>query len=277
MTPSAALAILWCFASAASGRGFEVIGAGLRHAGSYEFHEALKILGFKPYNAREDLSNTHEVWKRIERTSRPQGGNNPTELFKFSDGLVNEGYNAIVGSPAAFHVQRLIQKYPNAKVVLTRHADHVKWYRALQTSTQKAVHRDVVDSEYNMLTTLAGRIVPPADEDKDNFVAAYEKHMDIVRAAVPPGQLFEIKPGQELTWGPLCKFLGVPVPSAPIPELVPGNTNPTSNVVVWGAAFGALLLVLLVAAVVLSPSQGPDVEGKRCAGNRHGRKAKKIT
>ena len=45
----------------------------------------------------------------------------------------------------------------------------------------------------------------------------FNKHVEDVKAHVPSDKLliFEATEG----WGPLCKFLGVPVPSEPFPHL----------------------------------------------------------
>ncbi len=45
---------------------------------------------------------------------------------------------------------------------------------------------------------------------------AFVAHSDFVKATIPPEQLlvYEVKDG----WGPLCEFLGLPVPDAPFPR-----------------------------------------------------------
>jgi hypothetical protein len=47
------------------------------------------------------------------------------------------------------------------------------------------------------------------------MVAAYEKHNDAVRAAIPEERLLEWTPSDG--WEPICERLGVPVPSEPFP------------------------------------------------------------
>ena len=54
-------------------------------------------------------------------------------------------------------------------------------------------------------------------EDKVEAEKIFNQHIANVRAHVPADQLliFDVSEG----WGPLCKFLGVPEPTEPIPHL----------------------------------------------------------
>src|SRR5439155_14243415 len=51
--------------------------------------------------------------------------------------------------------------------------------------------------------------------DEDAAKAAYERHNDAVRGAVPAGRLLEWQPADG--WEPICAALGVPVPAEPFP------------------------------------------------------------
>ncbi|MEO8588729.1 MAG: sulfotransferase family protein, partial [Flavobacteriales bacterium] len=48
-------------------------------------------------------------------------------------------------------------------------------------------------------------------------VKRYEDHIAEVKAAIPAGQLLIFTADQG--WGPLCAFLGLPVPSTPFPNV----------------------------------------------------------
>ena len=55
-------------------------------------------------------------------------------------------------------------------------------------------------------------------EDPQAAKAIFRQHVNDVKATVPPGRLlvFHVREG----WGPLCEFLGVPVPDdKPFPHL----------------------------------------------------------
>jgi hypothetical protein len=67
------------------------------------------------------------------------------------------------------------------------------------------------------------RMLKGTMKDRDKAIAQYKRHIEDVKAAVPPEKLliFTVDQG----WGPLCKFLGVPAPSTPFP-----NVNDRSEV-----------------------------------------------
>lgn len=56
----------------------------------------------------------------------------------------------------------------------------------------------------------------PDSLDRDGLIEAFAAHNEAVMAAIPADQLlvYEVKDG----WGPLCEFLGKPVPSTPFPR-----------------------------------------------------------
>jgi len=58
--------------------------------------------------------------------------------------------------------------------------------------------------------------LPPTEEARERCIGGYHRHNEQVRALVPAGSLlvFNVKDG----WGPLCEFLGRPVPSRPFPR-----------------------------------------------------------
>ncbi|MGH9585745.1 MAG: sulfotransferase family protein, partial [Acidobacteriaceae bacterium] len=64
---------------------------------------------------------------------------------------------------------------------------------------------------------LWGRTLKGVMGDKAKAVARYNAYIDEVKAAVPPEQLlvFSVADG----WGSLCRFLGVPEPQEPFPQL----------------------------------------------------------
>jgi hypothetical protein len=54
-------------------------------------------------------------------------------------------------------------------------------------------------------------------EDKAHTIGVFNRHVQEVREAIAPERLlvFDVREG----WEPLCRFLGVPVPSEPFPRL----------------------------------------------------------
>jgi hypothetical protein len=54
-------------------------------------------------------------------------------------------------------------------------------------------------------------------EDKAHAIEVFQKHNQAVRDTIDPTRLlvFDVREG----WGPLCRFLEVPVPDEPFPRL----------------------------------------------------------
>ncbi|MFZ0469753.1 MAG: sulfotransferase [Thiogranum sp.] len=53
--------------------------------------------------------------------------------------------------------------------------------------------------------------------DRDKAIAHYNRHIEDVKAMVPPDQLLVFSVDQG--WGPLCDFLGVPAPETEFPNV----------------------------------------------------------
>ena len=78
------------------------------------------------------------------------------------------------------------------------------------------------------------------DLSRDNMLRCYQAHVEEVKRECPPDKLFifDVKDG----WGPLCAFLGKPVPDVPYP-----NVNDSKSFQMWirkantmGYIFGVL-------------------------------------
>jgi hypothetical protein len=128
------------------------------------------------------------------------------------------GCQAVCDWPAVAFAKELIEAYPEAKVVLTcRDVD--SWH----ASTMKTVWWRVMDPELKMLSYVswaASMYQPMLEKFFDTFFegdfpnrgkAIYLRHYDEVRSMVPKERLldnYSVKHG----WGPLCHFLGEPLP-----------------------------------------------------------------
>lgn len=73
-------------------------------------------------------------------------------------------------------------------------------------------------------------------DDKARAVARYEAYIEEVKAAVPPDRLLVFKVTEG--WGPLCRFLGVPEPAEPFPNL---NDRAAIKQVIRGIIKGAYI------------------------------------
>jgi hypothetical protein len=196
----------------------KVIGAGLGRTGTLSLKLALEELGFsKCYHMTEVLAHREDVrvWDAAARGE-------PVDW----DALFR-GYQATVDWPGCSFYQELLRHYPEAKVVLTVR-DPEKWYESARQTIYSV--RQVFPSWVRLLNPRMRFFLRMVDrliwagtfqerfEDKPFAIAVFNQHNEHVRHVVPPERLlvYEVKEG----WGPLCAFLGVPVPDGkPFPHV----------------------------------------------------------
>ncbi len=203
-----------------------VIGAGFGRTGTTSLKSALETLGFAPcYHMTEVFANPRdaEVWRAAWRGE-------PVDW----DAMLGP-YEAAVDWPACTFYAELMERYPEAKVLLSVR-DPERWYESTRTTIYE-LSRVLAGSRtarvafglVSLLTfggfartgagdeiiwngTFDGRF-----EDKTHAIEVFERHNEGVRRRVPPERLlgYEVREG----WGPLCEFLGVPEPDGPFPRL----------------------------------------------------------
>jgi hypothetical protein len=233
----------------------QVIGAGLGRTGTLSLKAALEELGFaKCYHmvevfARKDDARTWDAAMRGE----------PVDWDKFFD-----GYRASVDVPASLYYRELMEKFPEAKVILTVR-DPERWYESARQTIYFAqnafpnwarVFNPRMRDFRVMINRLWAKMFQGRFEDRAFAIDVFNRHNEQVRRDVPTDRLlvYEISQG----WGPLCAFLGVPVPEGkPFPHL-----NDTAEFrariergvrivrTVGYAALGAAALLLVLIAVV---------------------------
>jgi len=181
-----------------------VIGAGLGRTGTLSLKLALEQLGLGPCYHMVEV-RTDPI--RLEHWNRIAAG----EPIDWDE--VFAGFQSTVDWPACNYWRELMARYPDAKVILSLR-DPEAWFR----STQATIFSDAVQSEaapsiVKLLTDVMGTDL----HDRKRCIAAFERHNAAVCAGVPDGRLLVFDPTQG--WGPLCAFLGVPVPDAPFPSV----------------------------------------------------------
>ncbi|KAI1098940.1 P-loop containing nucleoside triphosphate hydrolase protein [Jackrogersella minutella] len=124
---------------------------------------------------------------------------------------------AVCDWPACAFAKELIEAYPEAKVVLTGR-DVDSWH----ASTMRTVYWRATDPELRLLSRVswaAGMYYPMLRKFFDTFFEGdfpnrgknvYLRHYENVRSMVPKHKLLEYRVTDG--WGPLCDFLGEPVP-----------------------------------------------------------------
>lgn len=203
----------------------KVIGAGFGRTGTMSVYTALNQLGFPCYHMFEVLENednkSHlDFWRQV-------ANGNAGEQHDWEQ--VFAKYTATVDNPACCVWKELLAAYPDAKVVLTLHPRGAEaWYE----STIETIYFTENRWQFKVLewTTPFGRKFGRMSrkliwqrshkgtmEDRDKAIAHYHEHIENVKARVPEDRLliFTVDQG----WEPLCRFLDVPVPEEPFPNV----------------------------------------------------------
>uniref|UniRef100_A0A7S4WF48 Sulfotransferase domain-containing protein n=1 Tax=Alexandrium monilatum TaxID=311494 RepID=A0A7S4WF48_9DINO len=216
---------------AATAAQLQVIGAGLPRTGTESLAEALTLLGYG-WNTH-DACNWPEKCHFAARIWMDQG--NFTPLL---EAVVDAKMGFVVDAPFCIAFRELAEHFPEAKVVLTVRDDSSTWYRSFAQKQQLLYETLVGDESPGGFTTfdflkmgdtiLYYMHLPQVKFDCDIYTddpppemvarckRGYESHNTKVRQAIPEGRLlvYNVKEG----WEPLCKFLGLPVPSVPFPH-----------------------------------------------------------
>jgi hypothetical protein len=189
----------------------DVIGVGFGRTGTFSLKAALERLGVGPCAHMVPLIGDEERSHLF--TQAAQG--DPAALDKALD-----GYNSTVDWPGVYFWRELIEKYPDAKVLLTVR-DPDKWYESAERTIWKATNqptppamknfREMCDAT-NWEGMFHGRF-----GDRAYAIEVFNEHNEAVRRTVPADRLLEFEISQG--WEPLCDFLGRPVPEEPFPRL----------------------------------------------------------
>jgi len=169
---------------------------------------ALEELGFGPCYHMIELFQHPEHVERWEAAVRGDPVN-WEELF--------HGYRATVDWPGAAFYRKLMERYPEAGVILTVR-DPESWYESARNTIFNL--QEVASSRApQMARDLASQKGFDGDvEDRQHMIEAFNRWNEEVRELVPAQRLlvYEVKEG----WEPLCDFLGVEAPKGkPFPHL----------------------------------------------------------
>ncbi|KAI8370637.1 P-loop containing nucleoside triphosphate hydrolase protein [Radiomyces spectabilis] len=197
----------------------KIIGAGLGRTGTHSLCTALEMLGYRTHHGTKLMTGPTEhldVWMRAK-----QDPNHEDEWDR-----VYEGWDAAIDWPTCTFYKEIIEKYPDAKVILTvRSGD--SWY----DSMCKTIFRDIflvkkeeVPEHVHRVAELCRAIMCDGDTaDLENpertrakLVKFFDDHVEEVKRTVPADRLLIMELGEG--WEKLCPFLGVDIPKEPYPR-----------------------------------------------------------
>jgi hypothetical protein len=203
----------------------KVIGAGFGRTGTLSLKNALERLGFAPcYHMLEVYARPQHIdaWYRTSRDGRV-------------DWSVFDDFQATVDWPAVHYWRELVERYADAKVVLSTR-DPESWYESVSRTIYGRLTTPVpveAPEERHRHRAMARKIVLEETfggrfEDRIHALAVFQRHNEAVRATVDPSRLlvFNVKEG----WVPLCRFLDVPIPDEPFPRI-----NDTASFLEWAS------------------------------------------
>lgn len=203
----------------------KIIGVGFGRTGTESLYTALGQLGFPCYHMYEVLTNkankTHlDFWLKVSR-SEPGVQHDWDQVFS--------RYTAAVDNPACVVWRELMAAYPDAKVILSLHPrGAAAWFE----STMETIYFTENQWQFKVLQAatpfgrkfgeMCHRLIWQRGHqgtmaDRERAIAYYEQHIEKIKTEVPADKLLVFTADQG--WEPLCRFIGVPVPAAPYPNV----------------------------------------------------------
>ncbi len=237
----------------------KIIGVGFGRTGTASLHEALKQLGFPCYHMFEVVQNkankSHlDFWLKVAN-SAPGTRHDWEHVFS--------RYTATVDNPACVVWRELLLEYPDAKVVLSLHPRGADtWYE----STMETIYFTQTMWQFKVLEaltpfgrkfgTMCRKLVWERGHqgtmtDRQKAIEHYHRHVETLRAAVPADQLLVYSVDQG--WEPLCRFMGLPVPSTPFPNV---NDRVEFMKIKNGMAAGAYAILGVIAMAAAAVAYG---------------------
>ena len=239
-----------------SGGGLKVIGAGLGRTGTASLQQALAILYGAPcYHMKEVMTHPERVRFWTEAALQRKSSEEFREHFK--------DFAATVDFPSCLHWEQLMVVYPDAKVILSVR-DPDSWVKSAKETIL------LMNSSYSgspwgiwLLQTFVpsfralwrlinvGFWSPLFDGDysDSNLRRKFIEWAEDVKKSCPNDRLLVFEASQG--WGPLCAFLGVPVPETPYPNV--NDTKAFKSIVhrlnVVGYVLGGLSALVLAAGL----------------------------
>lgn len=174
----------------------KVIGVGFHKTGTKTLGACLETLGFRNRSLDREA---FALWRLGETDA-------VLELMRNADSFEDW--------PWPFLYRETSERFPDARFVLTTRRDDATWLESLALHVER--HRTTT---FNYRKYIYGVDEPRAHPER--FLEVYRAHNAAVRAffAARPGRLLEICWEDGGGWGPLCRFLGRPIPDAPFPHM----------------------------------------------------------
>lgn len=215
-----------------------LIGAGLPRTATLSQKVALEMLGVGPcYHMVDVLADLDRI--RLWRDAFD--GNADWET-------IFAAYHSTVDWPGSYHTLELVERYPDAKVLLSVRPGEA-WAKSMHEtiiSMLRGPHsllyhlseaRGIVDPGWrgflDLMDVMWKRSGLLDDPSRPGLAAAMERYNDEIRSSVENVLVWAPQDG----WEPLCELLELPVPDAPFPH---ANDSAMFHANLAGGAVAAL-------------------------------------
>lgn len=217
---------------APSAGGLLVIGAGFARTGTMTLKTALQILYGKPCYHMIEIIYAHPehipIWIKIFNSIMENPNEKiPPELFK----RIFHGYRTSTDQPGSSAYRQIMETYPEAKVILTVRSPQ-SWLQSVRETVfplkplfgngffDRLAERLILGKGFNEMANLSFQVKLGANVDRTNdqqVLRGFVEHNEEVKRVVQKDRLlvFDVKEG----WGPLCRFLNLPIPQQPFPHV----------------------------------------------------------
>ncbi|KAF4996161.1 hypothetical protein FGRMN_4653 [Fusarium graminum] len=197
--------------------------------------EALKQLGYIPYHLSVTIGKSQtnlDLWRealdaKFYGKGKPWG----REEFDKILGL----YDAMVDTPANYFVEELLAAYPDIKVIVVeRDADG--WLRGVDSTSGHDLRWPLWNTMPRRDHALSG---PFYGLSEKAVTATFHDQYEVARELVPAERMLEFR--IQHGWDPLCKFLGVEIPSRSFPKLEESKQFALARSLMWWVGFARMV------------------------------------
>ncbi|KAI9243542.1 hypothetical protein BDA99DRAFT_418578, partial [Phascolomyces articulosus] len=197
----------------------KVIGAAYSRTGTDSLRTALNMLGYTTHHMRNIIAGNGHPELFEEAYDHPGKDIDWDKMY--------EGWDAAVDSPTVCFVRPLIEKYPDAKVILIeRDADC--WYASVKNTILE--YNSVNMDGYNEYGQAVHRMTRKVwldgaflngefENEPEKVKAKYKAHNAWVKEFVPKDRLLALNLDEGIRFEEICAFLDKPVPAEPYPRI----------------------------------------------------------
>lgn len=190
--------------------------------------KALNILGVGPTHHMHELgasSPLREPWLDLVRRDpvrRDPVERDPEKAATPNWEMLFDGYHSCVDWPSAFYWRSLVDEFPEAKVLLTMRSAE-SWWSSFEATILKNIQTDDDQTGFSKLL-VNDQVFEGRPGEKSHAIRLYNRNVEEVIETVDTERLLVHNLGDG--WGPLCKWLDLPVPEIEYPH---GNTSKQFN------------------------------------------------